>query len=122
MKLHVDKYYIGKDGEEYTDQNGITFDSAKDLIAIGILNFCGCGDQDSALIFIRDVLEILGSDYTHSRFDGFFPEDKQGMKYFTLYMLDNLGLEEHGISTPGWLTDKGKEVLEDLQKLFPKEL
>ncbi len=124
MELHVEKYRISNapDGEDYPfrDENGVSYKSGKDLISSGILNFCGCGNEDAALNYVKNVLQLLSTDKSRQGIDKFF-EGRDDIKYFTFYMLDHLGLEEHGVSTPGWLTDKGKEVLEDLQKIFPNE-
>jgi hypothetical protein len=40
-----------------------------------------------------------------------------GLQYLVLYMLDHLDLTEHGGTVGGgWLTDKGKSVLDALQR------
>lgn len=38
-------------------------------------------------------------------------KDRPGLSCWWLYWIDHIGLTEHGGSVPGWLTDKGKEVL-----------
>jgi len=86
------------------------------------LNLCGCGMPEKALLFIRDVLA-----HVQERFDLELPWSETeirrkailptyGIEYFTFYMLDDLGLLEHGSSVPGWLTDEGKAVLNLLNK------
>ena len=90
------------------------------------LKWCGCGNPEEALGFMRDVLGImkarsdenkLGEPYNgsaHERrtkeLDALLGDGPLGLSY--RYMLDALGLTEHGGSVYGsWLTDKGKDIL-----------
>ncbi len=119
-KLHIDAFK-GEDGW-YKDEDGVSFQTAQDFIG-GKLGFCGCGDPDEALNYIKCVLQSI--------------EDRQKPEcdfrlnivnlialtgkahYFTLYFLDDKGLTEHGSSVGGcWLTQKGSELLEDLTELL----
>lgn len=93
------------------------------------LEWCGCGNPDEALAFMRDVLQVI-----HDRSkDNSLPSERRipyaqskwakhtaklnamlpgalGLSY--LYMLSALGLTEHGGSVGGsWLTIEGDRVL-----------
>lgn len=79
------------------------------------LGFCGCGDPEAALEFLRDTLNLLNKEFDE-RWDGMqkrFPDGPMSWTY--LYMLDDKGLTEHGSNIRGcWLTDKGKDILSAL--------
>lgn len=93
------------------------------------LKWCGCGNPEDALTFMRDVLEIMHlrseENMTEAIFDrqGDAPWTKRtqeldallgggalGLSY--LYVLDSFGLTEHGGSIGGsWLTPEGERIL-----------
>lgn len=78
------------------------------------LKWCGCGEPHFALQFMRDVLAVMNMDFTNSRFRrvGELLPDNSPLSLSYLYMLDALGLTEHGGSIFGcWLTPKGKDAL-----------
>lgn len=95
----------------------------------GALNWCGCGNPDEALGFMRDVLAIMkarsdencsgsykGSAYEARtlELDAKLGDGMLGLSY--LYMIDSYGLTEHGGSIGGsWLTGEGERVLAMLQ-------
>jgi len=80
------------------------------------LNFCGCGNPDTQMQFLRDVLRAI-----NRRSEGnTWKEDTKKIEallpgalgQFYLYWLDSMGITEHGGSIGGdWLTEKGKELL-----------
>jgi hypothetical protein len=92
------------------------------------LKWCGCGNPEEALGFMRDVMQVMHdrseeshkepwtSDYERSawkrgtdKLDAMLP-GTLGLTYY--YMLDAHDLTEHGGSVGGsWLTDKGEKVL-----------
>lgn len=94
------------------------------------LNIYGCGYQDHAVRFLRDVLLLIDKRQkidknTDYKFETWEAEEKKffpviGSETFCYYFLDNLGLTEHGGSVPGWLTGKGRDILNALQRM--KEL
>tara|TARA_Y100000310_G_scaffold299375_1_gene334191 strand:+ start:3278 stop:3688 length:411 start_codon:yes stop_codon:yes gene_type:complete len=121
-KLHIDKYYNPITGF-YKDKKGCVYDTAEDFIITGILGYCGCGMPDESLMYIRKILRLIHSlhveEYDPNQWkelDQFF--SSEGEKYTMFYMLEKLELTEHGGCVPGWVTDKGIELLEDLEKLY----
>lgn len=71
--------------------------------------FCGCADQYAALEY---ALYVLMRD-TNERVN-----DCPNHEMFALYVLDQHGLTEHGGSVMwGWLTDKGRQFVEDVKEL-----
>lgn len=127
--MTIDKYkqpdgsYIGPDCCTYRD--------AEDFLITGIMGFCGCGFPDQALQHIRDVLQLihelksliwdnkLTTDQWYARELKVF--GSVGAAYFTYYVFDNLKLTEHGGSVPGWLTQKGIDLLNDINELYPHD-
>lgn len=101
------------------------------------LGFCGCGDPEAALEFLKSVLlairkrshenrEIEESDAASlerwSRNSDALREligmeHNPAMAWFVLYMLDDKGLLERGGNCSGsWLTEKGEQILDALLK------
>lgn len=113
------------------EDNGVTFESGNtpktlDDLHMWVftdLGFCGCGDPEGALEFLRDTLNLLNKEFDE-RWEGMqkrFPDNPMSWTY--LYMLDDKGLTEHGSNIRGcWLTDKGKAVLELLNKYTSEQI
>ena len=113
----------------YIDEKGLSHQD--DVDAIGHkLGFCGCGNPESALAYIRDVLQLINEGATgheSEKFDDWYPiyrdrvnaffDNDRGLEYFTYYMLDDKDLLEHGSGVPGWLTELGEQILFDLEKM-----
>ena len=82
------------------------------------LKFCGCGDPEGVQTWLQRVLETLKGE----PFVGWparqqvLRSDPDASDLFVLYVLDAMGLTEHGGSVGGsWLTDKGRKFLADLE-------
>lgn len=114
----VNGYYIDDEGMEYGED-------IVDLISSGFFNFCGCGQPDEAIKFIKNGLEYI--QWRHDNYSK--PNDEQvsweeikakeqelfastGGAYFFYYWADKEDLIEHGGSVPRWLSNKGKILLE----------
>lgn len=89
------------------------------------LNFCGCGQPETALKVIHEVMKLIFTwDFgKHQHFQTWWDKmvaaaGNEGSLYIILYELDRCFLTEHGGSVPGWLSSLGKEYLEKLNKLF----
>ncbi len=125
---------------EYVDYNRgangtpLTLGSAEDVLS-DALGFCGCGAPDTALRYVRNILHAISQrcpdPHTHEEWlawyrtvsrpaiEALFNNDP-GAEYLAYYLLDDKKLTEHGGSVPGWLTDKGKGILADLDEMFAK--
>lgn len=90
----------------YTDEEGFSYEEIDQLL-MGRLRFCGCGDGDAALEYVRSNLQDIKDGITRK-------SEKTGAQYFVWYWLDSEGFTDHGVSVPGWLTEKGNQLLEDL--------
>lgn len=101
------------DGYAWSDADGLSWDEPMSFVCGSLFGFCGCGDNVSALQYIRDALvgiqNWLSSDESRDAMLAQFHSD--GERYFVWYRLDNLGCIEHGSNVPGWLTEKGKDWL-----------
>lgn len=116
----------------YKSPDGCSFDTAEDYLQIELMKFCGCGHPDYNLQYIRDVLLHVDrlkqevwekiTPYDSWNADGKKLFTSDGQEYFTYYVLTERELIEHGGSVPGWLTELGYQVLEELQHLYPKEV
>jgi len=92
------------------------------------LKWCGCGNPDTAFMYMRDVLAALhkrsknsraGTDTWDADSDALYAllnfNACEPLALSYLYMLDAHGLTEHGSSVMGsWLTDKGTQLLDKL--------
>ena len=98
------------------------WDNVIDYIQIGYLGFCGCGSLEENLEYIMDGLAYI--DERPNGKEEFNEWIERGHKIFGnelsksffFYWADKEELSEHGSSIPGWLTDKGKELLAALRK------
>jgi len=106
----------------YIDSEGVYHSTPQDFIC-SQLNFCGCGTPNAALRHVRDALREI-RDWSAERKD--WPEHvarcraiygSDGAEYFMYYFLDHHELTEHGGAVPGWLSEKGKQLLVDLDGL-----
>jgi len=131
--VHIDKY---KKNNGYYDEDDCFYECAEDFLQMKIFGFCGCGHPDENLKYIRDGLIHLSrgdcpsvmSPEQHSKwFDNWVAEGNkifgnEKSRYFFFYWCDKEELTEHGGSIPGWLTDKGKEMLEDLIEFYTQQV
>jgi hypothetical protein len=110
-----------EDGQYFKDDKGRFHESNTDFIQ-SQLDFCGCGNPNAALIFVGQVLELLKQRKGVSEeMDKLLPSD--GVYYFVLYMLDNLGYTLHGGSVgSSWLSEKGEQLLEDINWCVKNEM
>ena len=104
----------------YIDRDGISHKSKKDFLG-DYLGFCGCGNPDAAMKLLRDVLRLLKEQKWYSEdIKALLPSE--GLNYLVLYMLDDKGFTEHGTSVNcSWLTDRGEELLRDLEWCLENE-
>jgi hypothetical protein len=104
---------------------------------------CGCGSPPAAARLVYDVLRVIETRWRECKaLDLFKPSDRpaldaiwreedramkallpsDGVYYFVLYLLDRWDLLEHGGSVGGsWLTDRGRAVLEALEREAPDD-
>ena len=85
------------------------------------LNFCGCGMPEEARKLMLDVLLSIStrsaSGWTVDTVKDELFKDQDRLHYFFMYVLDAMGLTEHGGSVGGsWTTTKGEQFLQLLQK------
>jgi hypothetical protein len=125
----IDKYRQ-EDGTYLID--GVTSFDTEDVF-LDILGFCGCGMPDAAIRYVRDCLQQVKDLGDLDRKNGWSESYKKwenrnkelfvngGSEYFMWYYLDNKGFTEHGGSVPGWLTEKGLDLLSDLNELIKSQ-
>jgi len=113
IKDKESNWYYQKDDDYVVD--------GKEGVLLDILKFCGCGCPESAIKYVYGGLKLL-NDRKDKEFENWREErnmyfnNNEGAEYFMWYYLEETGLEEHGTSTPGWLTEYGKEVLNGIEE------
>lgn len=108
-------------GNEYA-YNKDSIDTLEDIVITQIFGFCGCGLPEYTYKFIFNGLKHIkklgdcGCNYKLWEQEGKEIFHTSGIKYFFYYVLDNIGLTEHGSSVPGWLTVEGEILLDIMIK------
>lgn len=95
-----------------------------DRFQVDALGFCGCGDPVSNLRYVLGGLRLLddlrrkvwAKEETYAdwwaRCQAHFGNERA--TYFFWYWLDKEHLSEHGGAVPGWLTESGERLLNEL--------
>ena len=115
------------DGMGYVGSDGCHYEDAVSVLG-GVLGFCGCGDPEAALRYIRDVLRLIDEPRPdgHVEWEKWYEGHRarevallpdEGARWLVYYLLDDKELTEHGGSVPGWLTGKGDDVLAALNTM-----
>lgn len=119
-----DQYRDPEGGFRYED---CWYEDEQSLVLSGVLGFCGCGMPEEAAQYVRAILEHIDAGMRLPR-DGYEKWaahgetiGSKGALYFAYYVLDDKGFIEHGGAVPGWLTEKGKRLLEMLRALPDEE-
>lgn len=110
-----------------TDATGAWSGSMLDYIQCDMLGMDGSGLPEQNLIYIKKGLELLverkaeGCEWTpwYKKCLDLFGNEQSA--YFFWYWCDSTELMEVGYSVPGWLSEKGKTLLKDLQIAFEYE-
>lgn len=119
--MHID-LHKQEDGTYLID--GTTFEDEMAVFQTHMLDFCGCGSPETSMRIIHQALQLLKNKWDetidYNQFDKSTLElfGSEGIRYFFWYVFDDKGLTDHGGSVPGWLTDKGSELLDDLTEYF----
>ncbi len=97
----------GGDEYKYIDEKGCSHRSKKEYLQSIVLGFCGCGSPDDVMLYVRDYLvKQQGNEWGNY-------EDIPYM--FLAYWASHNGFTEHGTTVRcSWLTDKGEELLADI--------
>ena len=126
--MHIDKY---KKEDGYYDEDDIYYEDSESFLQGKILGFCNCGMPENSLKHVQLALRQV------SNLKCIVWEKKQTIEewdaennkllggetgtYFMWYWLDTKGFTEHGGSVPGWLTESGYKLLEDLDEYFKNQ-
>ena len=108
---------------------GLEYEDIELMIQDGILDFCCCGNNEANLLYVKNGLMHINNRYDNKKdkdtFDVWFKKwHEEGLKifgneesrYFFFYWCDKEGYTEHGSCIPGWLTNRGTELLELLKE------
>lgn len=113
MKELLARFECKQDEFHLIDSNGCCYDDMQSLIQCGILEFCGCSCPSQNLDYIKRELERIASKQIYGN-------NISDSEQFFQYWADANELTEHGFCLPGWLTEKGKALIE-LIKLSQQE-
>lgn len=104
--------WIAQDGTHYPImQEGDTKESAfVDYVTGHALGFCGCGNPTNVLRYVHRMLSDLKARRKRSEISGTPEQD------FFWYWADNEKITEHGSCIPGWLTNKGEQLLAIIER------
>jgi hypothetical protein len=104
----------------------MTANELEELIQADDFGFCCCGCPDENLLYILAGMELIADRPVDLKVSADFWKEKEkrvlalhgsrGAKWLFYYWLDSKELTEHGGSVPGWLTDRGRSVLERLRR------
>lgn len=125
--MKLDKYKTA-DGRYLYE--GCSYEDILDLLQVGILGFCACGNPDDNLVYVLGALELISEDrpnfgasmdewskwsaaHKARELSHFGSEEAASFFY---YWADKEGLTEHGGSIPGWLDESGVELLANLRE------
>lgn len=125
------EYTTPDDKYEY---DGIEYDDAESFLWCGLFGFCACGPNDRTEIVRKGLAHLQSrSEFWHKdepqtkeQNDTFYAQwneearrifGNEESRYFFYYWADKEDLTEHGGAIPGWLTDKGEEVLRLLNQI-----
>lgn len=98
----------------YLDEDGVSHRSKKGYLQTNILHFCGCGDPDSVMVYVKDFLKRLDEQK--------WGEYEDIPYMFLVYWADHNGFAEHGTTARcSWLTEKGQELLADIEWCLENE-
>lgn len=116
--MFIDKFKR-EDGQYYaegSDEYSEGFD-AIEFIHINLFGFCGCGSAEDNLKYIRDSMRLLKDKKYHNA-ESLAHFKSEASEDFMWYWLDEKRLTDHGFCIPGWLTEYGEGLLEDLEELL----
>lgn len=113
MESYLDLFW-NKETKTY-DIDHCNYENPTEAIVEGIFSFCGCGYPISVLYALKEEMEIIKSEDIDKlkRSDSIIDE---GHRHIIWYLLDSRNFTEHGGCVPGWLTDRGEGLLNDITK------
>jgi hypothetical protein len=101
---------LTKDGDRWFDDHETYWDSPKDYLQTEILGFCGCGDPDELMEYVRKLLVKL--------YNQEWGEYEDLPYMFFVSWANDKEFADHGVSVRcSWLTDIGRELLADIEKV-----
>lgn len=103
---------------ELGDYEGLCHNDDESVLQCGVLGCCGCGTPEDNLRYIAKGLAHFTEDGVRAEYITEWNDFSNEEATFFLYMMDVLGVTEHGSSIYGsWLTEKGKALVKSLIKL-----
>ena len=115
-------------GGGYTDPEGCFYETITSILG-ELCGFCGCGDNESALGYVLGGLDLIAelrelpserpgemTAYKAWKAKARAHFGSEAAAYFFWYWCDDRGWTDHGGSVPGWLTERGEIVRDELRR------
>jgi len=97
----------------YEDQLGVNYESPTEWLWIGIMGGCGCGDAKDLADKALDVLRYFATPHSQRLLSIYDTPSKEVIAHW----MSSLDMIEHGTGIGGgWLTPKGNEILEEIER------
>jgi hypothetical protein len=109
----------------YEDEEGLYYETLENFLQIKVLGFCGCGDPESVLTLIHDLLiikeKISNIDHTNKSYNDLqpiyesfrqekhklFSDNLEAIEWYFEYLLDKKDITTHGGNVSGsWIDDE----------------
>ncbi len=109
----IDK--LEPDGDGVLDPtDDIYYDSPLNYLCVAVLDLCGCGNPEEVAGYVRDGLRRIA--------DANYPDYEDLPAMFFQNWADHKGFTDHGTTVRcGWLTEKGEELLADLDTVLEEK-
>jgi hypothetical protein len=103
---------VKNEDEGFTNpKDGCYHETQADYLQTELLGFCGCGNPEEMMMYVKALLEKLDKQEWGAY------EDKPYM--FFVYWANDKGYAEHGTTARcSWLTPQGKELLADINTVI----
>lgn len=99
----------------FIDNDGVSHPSLEAWLFTGLLGGCGCGSSENFGTLALAILKHFGTPHGERNLSVYDKPEYELMAHW----FESNGWIEHGTSVGGaWLTDKGKEILDTVNKLM----
>jgi hypothetical protein len=108
--------------KEFTAHDGCTYQSELDYIVTERLNMCGCGHPEETARWVLRFLKQYETDAVkHKLWEQFTHEESAQPLWFIAHQFTHMNYLEHGGNVGcSWLTELGRRLIADLERVLAK--